>query len=161
MRFTIIEDRNNSWKHISWIGTYTYGSSHCRGISINIFSKYGNISDRSLNESRENEPSKNHEFSEESYQFRHDSYNVRLEGFNLKDNFNKSFVNCENVDLDDFFLFYTEEEIEEYLAKYKYNFIDPNNDCLLSLNIPLEDFLNEIEEIRKIAKENNVTEIWV
>lgn len=41
MRFHIIE--NEQYRHLSWIGNYTYGTCMIRGISINLFSQYGKI----------------------------------------------------------------------------------------------------------------------
>lgn len=159
MRFQIYESEWNERRHIAWIGKYTYGCCHIRGISINLFHKYGEILTTDCSYTpKDKEPNENTDLSVlVDYAFRNDYSSFRMHEFSdicsMLDSFHPT--SDENYDLFlENWLKICSYDKKEYLYSKFY-------DSVLILKITRDELINEIKEVEKLCFDNNITVNWV
>lgn len=165
MRFHIIEVEyygSAKVRYLTWIGKYTYGSCHVRGTSINIFKKWGEFIDLSMDSEIDypEEPGDDYVFNECQGVFWNDDTNFRLEGFELESMFNRAWIPLcyyENK--------YYDCYCDDYydLLNHPENkwFDDDKRNKILSLNVDISLIFQEMREVQKYADENNIEQFWV
>ena len=146
-------------RHFAWIGKYTYGCCHIRGISVNLFHTYGEILKTDCSYIfKDTEPSENTDLSMlVDYEFRNDDSSFRMNDFSdihgVLDSFHPTTDDDDSLFLEDWV------EICSY-DKKKYLYSKLHNSVLF-LNITKDELVNEIKEVEKRCFDNNITIDWV
>lgn len=145
--------------YLNWIGKYTYGSCHIRGTSINFFPSSGKII--TLEGEQEIEPPKNYEFKGLHAEFRNDHSSIRLENLDLNKHLSELYFLSKVFPLEKYYLA-KGDEISIEMNKNKNNsYLREDCECLISLKVPLEKIIKEINEVKEYAIKNDVILHWV
>ena len=155
MRFYIYEDKYPNTRHIAWIGKYTYGCCHIKGISVSLFSKYGEILDARYGHPANTEPNEYTDLSAlHDDTFRNEDCSFRASNFiDIKD----MLDNFHPISDNSVFFEGWAKKCSHDKEKYLYSELDS---MALILSITKDELKNEIKEIEKICFDNNITIFW-